>query len=269
LDYGVYNEKAKMTNFQFLQKYVRLQQDIMFDEVVNLEYASVGISKNDKSGYWNNALVNKILSEVEITKIEEILTSRDRKPTIYFENREDLKPLSEMLALRKYTKKWKDSWQFWNGGKIDTRYFDSVVEVATPLQLSIFLKVFNECYQKNDPQNPYGELGDYLKVAEDVWHKHNKTKRLEYFMVFKNKKPVAVSTLANFEGIGYISNVGSLREVRGQGYGKTATLYCVGQSIRYGNTEHCLATEEGAYPNEFYKRIGFATRFTALGYTKK
>jgi len=56
--------------------------------------------------------------------------------------------------------------------------------------------------------------------------------------------------------------------VRGQGYGKAATLYCIEQSIKNGNFEHCLATEENTYPNEFYKNIGFSTRFTAIGYTK-
>lgn len=92
--------------------------------------------------------------------------------------------------------------------------------------------------------------------------------RIEYFMVYKGNKPVAVSTLTNYGDIGYISNVGSIREVRGEGFGKAATLFCVKESIKHGNKEHCLATEEGAYPNEFYKRIGFATRFTAIGYTK-
>ena len=151
---------------------------------------------------------------------------------------------------------------------IDTRYFDSVNKVADKKGLKIFLEVFNQCYQKNDPQNPYGELGDYLKVAEEVWHKHNKNGRIEYFMIYKNNKPVAVSTLTNYDGIGYISNVGSLREVRGEGFGKAATLFCIEESIKHGNKEHCLATEEGAYPNEFYERIGFATKFTAVGYTK-
>jgi len=76
-------------------------------------------------------------------------------------------------------------------------------------------------------------------------------------------------TLTNHDGIGYISNVGSLRKVRGEGFGKIASLYPVSQSIKNGNLEHCLATEEGTYPNEFYKRIGFETRFTAVCYVKQ
>jgi len=98
-----------MTNFEFLQKYTKLQTGIMFDGIVDLGFSTVGYSKTDKSGYWNNALVNNVLSEVEVAKIEEILTSKDRKPTIYFENREDLISLEKLLSSRNYAKKWEDS----------------------------------------------------------------------------------------------------------------------------------------------------------------
>ena len=130
------------------------------------------------------------------------------------------------------------------------------------------MDTFNACYKKDDPQNPYGELGDYLNVARKVWSKYKRTNRLQYFVVFKGSEPVAVSTLTNFENIGYISNVGSLEKVRGEGFGKAATLFCVQESIKNGNDIHCLATEEGHYPNEFYKRIGFESRFNAIGMSK-
>ena len=107
-----------------------------------------------------------------------------------------------------------------------------------------------------------------MNVARKVWSKYKRTNRLQYFVVFKGSEPVAVSTLTNFENIGYISNVGSLEKVRGEGFGKAATLFCVQESIKNGNDIHCLATEEGHYPNEFYKRIGFESRFNAIGMSK-
>jgi len=121
---------------------------------------------------------------------------------------------------------------------------------------------------KNDPQNAYGELGDYLIAAEEIWQKYHKTNKIEYFLIYKDKTPVAVSTLTNYENVGYISNVGSLKKVKGEGYGKLATLYCIEQSKKNGNSIHCLFTEEGTYANEFYKRIGFNSLFTAVAYTK-
>lgn len=152
--------------------------------------------------------------------------------------------------------------------KVDQSRFNVVRKVTNREALKIFLKTFDSCYQKDDPQNPYGELGDYLKAAKKIWHKYHKTKKIEYFLIFDGREPVAVSTFTNYNGTGYISNVGSLRKVRGRGYGKLATLYCVYQSMLNGNKRHCLATEEETYPNEFYKRIGFETIFTASGYSK-
>lgn len=147
--------------------------------------------------------------------------------------------------------------------------FADVKAVKAQTDLKVFLETFDQCYRKGDPQNPYGELGSYLKVAEKAWKKYKDTDRLLYFVAYKGKKPVAVASLTSHAGLGYISNVGSLKSVRGEGYGKLATLYCVYKSQQIGNKVHCLATEEGTYPNEFYKRIGFRTRFTGDLFVKK
>ena len=120
----------------------------------------------------------------------------ERNSSIYFENRENLFELKNFLTNQKYSKTWEDSWMFWfNKNNMNKRYFESVKKVNNNSSLQTFLKIFDNSYQKNDPQNPYGELGDYLKTTEKVWNIHNKTNRLEYFIVYKKNKPVAVSTL--------------------------------------------------------------------------
>ena len=258
-----------MSNFNFLKNYQRLQYGIIFDEITNLSFALVGYCKIDKSSFWNFALINKPLLEEEILKIEKKFKSLRRNPVIYFENRENLKSLHNFLKEKGYQKDFEDSWMFWQGKEIDVSHFTSVKKVITKEGLKVFLKTFSNCYQEGDPQNAYGELGDYLKVAKEVWHKHHKTNRIEYFLIYKGKNPVAVSTLTNHAGMGYISNMGSLKNVRGEGYGKIATLYCIEQSKKNGNNIHYLATEEGTYANKFYKRIGFNTLFTAVAYIKK
>lgn len=257
-----------MINYEFLRKYQQLQQGITIDKLIDLDFASIGYSQTDKSSFWNLAIVNNVLDDLQISSIEENLQKLQRSPTIYFEEKNELSSLVGILEAKGYKKSFADAWQFWKGGVIDESRFSEVKEVDSEEMLQIYLKTFNECYQKDDPENPYGELGEYLQVTEDTWRKHNGTGRLEYFIAYKGESPVAVSALTNFEGMGYISNVGSLREVRGEGFGKLATQFAVSQSIKNGNSEHFLATEEGSHPNEFYKRIGFETRFNALAYTK-
>lgn len=258
-----------MNNYQFLRKYQELQKGIMSDKLIDLDFARVTYSKGDESVFWNYALVDKVIGEEELKEIEDVITSMKRKPAMYFEDKKNMPVIVDFLKKRKYKFAFEDSWMFHDGENIDTKYFSQVRKVKNDKQLQEFLRVFDASYTKGDPQNAYGELGDYLKVAEKVWKKHSKTNRLEYFFVYKDNKPVAVSTLTNFENLGYISNVGSLKDVRGEGFGKAATLYCVNESVKKGNKKHFLATEEGTYANDFYKRIGFTTKFTAFGYAKE
>jgi hypothetical protein len=252
-----------MTNYQFIQAYIELQKDIMFDELFDLNFATVCYSRNDPSTFWNNALVNKILTKEEVEKVASKFVELERKPALYYENRTDLASLTSLLTQLGYSNDAEDSWMFHSGENIDSSRFGSVKKVTTDKDLETFLTTFDKCYRKDDPLNPYGELGEYLKAAHIAWERHHDSNRIEYFIAYKGEEPVAVSTLTNHKGIGYISNVGSLLSVRGEGYGKLATMYCVSKSKENGNTSHCLATEEGTNPNKFYNGIGFTTRFTS------
>lgn len=260
--------KTDLSNYDFLRRYQELQLGIVFDELFNLDFAVISYSKTNDSYYWNGALTNQPLNDAQIELVEKKFSSLDRSPTFYFEDSPGMSGFASKLKSKNYINKYADNWLFWDGGKINDRHFGSVKKVLSAQDLEIFLDTFNNCYQANDPQNPYGEQSGYLPSAKTAWIDNNSSGKVEYFIVYKGVEPVAVSSLTNQNGIGYISNVGSLKEVRGEGYGKAATLFCVNESKVRGNKVHCLATEEDSYPNEFYDRIGFELRFKAVGYTK-
>ena len=259
-----------MTNSKFLQNYQMLQYGIMYQRLIDLGFASIAWCEKYTSPFFNHAQVSSTITNDKLAQIENELANLDRKPAVYFENRKSLNGLKNTLAINGYKKLFEDSWMFHSGKNLDNNRYEQVKKVDNKNDLDVFLATFDNCYKKDDPQNPYGELGDYLEVARRSWCQHHDTGKIEYFTVFSSdNNPVAVSTLTNFAGIGYISNVGSLTTVRGEGFGKLASLYCVYRSVQNGNSEHVLATEEGYYPNEFYKRIGFETKFTAVGYIKE
>ncbi len=257
-----------MTNHDFLKKYLELQSGIMSDELIDVGFGLLDYCINDSSSFWNNILINQSLTGGQLSEIEERFKKFSRNPAVYFENKPELESLKKFLANSGYKKTSEVSWMFYEKKIVNQNDFGSVKKVVSKEDLETFLRIFDACYQKDDPKNPYGELGEYLGVAKDAWIKFQGTNRLEYFMLYKDNEPVAVSTLTNHNRVGYISNVGSLQKVRGEGYGKRATLFCVWRSQEQGNTVHCLATEEGTNPNGFYKKLGFETRFTALLYTK-
>lgn len=253
---------------QFLDKYFHLLENFGFCELKDYKYALVEYAKNDSNVFWNSALIKNLLSESELSEVERYYQSVQRKSTIYFENTPDLNSFKDFLKERGYSQSFEDSWMFYNKDDVTIDNPGNVKKVESEEDLQIFLRIFDQCYQNDDPQNPYGELGDYLKVIEQVWLNHHND-GIECFVFYDGENPVAVATLNNFEGIGYISNVGSLRSARGKGFGKLATLYCIQLSMKNGNKIHCLATEENTYPNDFYKRLGFKTKFTAVGYSKR
>lgn len=257
----------KSTNIVFLDSLLEIQS-MMENNLVDLGHSRITYNSTDQAPYWNYALANNVLLASQISEIETRMRAVGRDPAIYFEDRPSLSPLKEALVKRGYGKSFEDSWLFWdNLNKIDESKFSSVKKVKNPKELAVFLSTFDSCYQVDDPQNPYGTLGYYLNRAKTCWEKYNESGKVEYFTAYTDGKPTAVATLTHQNGFGYISNVGSLRQVRGQGFGKAITLYCVRQSILRSNREHFIGTEEGTYPNEFYKRIGFRPRFRAVCYS--
>jgi len=256
-----------MSSYKFIKNYIQMQKGIVFDSIINLELTVIATSKIDKTVYWNYALVNSVTGN-KIGKIEQIFIKKKRTPAIYFENRPVFNELITELKSNGFVKNYEDTWLFWNNVKLDKKHFENVKKVENIEDLEIFLKTYDKTNQADDPQNPYGELGEYLDTVRQAWISNKDTNKLEYFIVFKDEKPVAVSALTNYNGSGYISNVGSLRRVRGEGFGKAATLYCIQKSIQNGNEKHFIITEKGTFPFEFYKRIGFVPKFTTLCYTK-
>lgn len=257
-----------MNNHNFLQKIEELQLGIMHKGSTKFPFGEYFYGIEDKSSFWNHLLTDRILSVTEIKEVEKYAMEKKLKSAVYFENRPGLKQLEKILINNNYTEAAEDSWMFIDKKIVREKQFDSVKKVETEEDLKIYLKTIDDCYQNNDPQNVYGELGDYLVATKRSWIELHESNKLEYFTVFDGNEAVAVSALTNYNGIGYISNVGSLKKVRGRGFGKLATMYTVYQSQNNGNSDHCLATEENTYANEFYKKIGFETKFTALLFEK-
>jgi ribosomal protein S18 acetylase RimI-like enzyme len=258
-----------MKNREFLETYQLLQYSIVFNRLFDLGSVSVSLSDTLPGPFFNYAQTDMLLDTKEVLQAEDIFLKTNRHPTFYFEDKPELLELLNLLEGRGYRKSWEDSWMFYSGSKPEDKLLDNVKTVTNEEELEVFLSTFNESYQSDDPQNPLGALGSYVEHVREIWKKHSFSGKVEYFVAFDPKgHPAAVSTLTNFGGIGYISNVGSLRHFRGEGYGRKATMYCIKRSMEKGNTVHCLATEKESYPYNFYSKNGFDVAFTAIGMSK-
>lgn len=233
-------------------------------KLIQLPFATISYQQTT-SVYENYALIDILLNKNHLDSIAQQFSAIQRVPTICFENREALKHNIDFLKLHGYTHEYHDSWLFFKDETPNPLEFHDIITVATPEQLKIFLDTFDLCYRKDDPQNPYGEVKEYLPTTKKLWLSYGNSDQVKYFIAFDNKEPVAVSALTSYKGLGYISAVGSLQKVRGKGFGKKVSLFAASISRSLGNTQHFLLTEVGSYPYEFYKRIGFIEKFVGVG----
>lgn len=260
-----------MTNADLLEIYLHLQDGIISDRLLSTHFPEsiITFCKADTATYWNFALVKKVLTEQELRKIEQVFIKLGRLPSIYFENKKAFSPLQKLLVKKAYQISFQESWMFYEKKSLVLPTDYKVKEVRNEQELTLFLKLFRQCYQKDDPQNSYGEIGEgYIKRLREAWKSYHSSQRVEYFLFYKDKEPVSISTLINYKNAGYISNVGSIPQVRGLGFGKLATLHCVSRSRDKNHRYHFLATEEKSFMQEFYQRIGFTTKFTTIDYVK-
>ena len=257
-----------MANYNILEKFLNIQETTMFSKSIKLDFAKIIYNDTDTTPFWNYALTPRPLDKNEIATVAKKLESLNRKSAFYFENADLFVPFIDALKNDGYQMNNDDSWMFYEGKTVQTIGFNKVKRVESIEDLKIWLSTFDKCYQENDPQNPYGELGSYVDLARHAWERNNAVGKFEYFTAYNKNTPVAVATLTREKDLEYISNIGSLQDVRGQGYGKLITLFCIHQAQKRDSKHICLATEEGTYPNEFYKKLGFKTRFTAQCYVK-
>jgi ribosomal protein S18 acetylase RimI-like enzyme len=223
-------------------------------------------TKENPEPWWNFVFFKRNLEQKDFKKVQNFFCKKERKSSIYLFD--DLKNKENESILKKecYKLITKDSYLFWDNKK--PKINDSeIIEVKTDNEFNIWIKTFVKSYPKDDPKNPYGEQKQFAKLLKKRWNE-NKVKNSKYFIVFKNKIPVSVGMLTSHNKQGYLSLIGSIPSVRGQGYGKKVTLYCINESFKLGNKNHYLITEKGHYPFKFYNKIGFNEKFSAYLYNK-
>jgi len=120
----IFKNSQKMTNYEFLKKYQQLQYGIMYDELFDLDFVTIGYSKTEKSSFWNLALTNNLLKDSQLLEVEDKFKSLKRNSAIYFENKSELKDLTIFLENKGYKKSFEDTWQFWKGEAIDNKHFE-------------------------------------------------------------------------------------------------------------------------------------------------
>jgi hypothetical protein len=142
-----------MKTDDFLRRYQKLQLSIVYDELIDLGYALIGYSASDPITFWNNAFVTNPLNDRQIATVEATFDTIDRTPSFYFDKSQQ--SIADNLTRHGYKKNYEDNWLFWPHKQVMVDA-DLVRKVESEDDLTLFIQTFDQCYQDNDPQNPYG-----------------------------------------------------------------------------------------------------------------
>lgn len=228
--------------------------------------------------FWNYATQINITNEKDITneKVEKLIKEitafylkKDRLPSIYLTPFSQPKNISKHLEKHGFRIELKDAWMIYEKEVplIEKQKTLLIKEVQSNADMDIFINVFYEAYGGASEDEPYGELpptyGEALRLS---FEKPPNEPSIIHYLGFNNGRPVGIGTLISSNGFGGIYNVGTSSRYRRKGIGSAISLKAIEDSKKEGNTATYLMTEEGSYVEDFYRRLGFSTKFIGCGY---
>ena len=186
-------------------------------------------------------------------------------------------PLSDLYYKRKkvfknYEEINKEVWQIYedfnNLENIESNCnMEIKLEKSTDMKklAEITLKAFNT----GDSQDPYSLDEGYLKIYENYKGTNGTKYNRDFYFIKANEKIVGVTTAVYDKRIYGIYGIAILKEFRGKGIGteclKQQLMICKKKNRKIA----FLQTEEGYYPADLYRKIGFKDICTAYYYVKK
>src|SRR5579859_5522102 len=162
-----------MDNNSFIQQYLQLQKDVMFGRLDEHHSYTFCYCAADVSPFWNNVYTSSALAISQIEEVEKEMKKLHRVPAFYFEEKSELAPFKNTLLGHGYKQSANDSFMFFPDREVNDTQSFSGRKVENEKDLEVFLKTFDACYVKDDPVNPYGEIGEYIVPTRNAWNKHH------------------------------------------------------------------------------------------------
>lgn len=252
-----------MNNQRFLHQYLNLQLGILFDQIRPVANSWFCSNQAGETPFWNQAVVTEPLNQPQVEAIEQTFARLNRQAAFYFPQAQELVEFSQFLSERGYEHQTSEVFMFHSGQNLNQLNHSALKKVETEADLEVFMGIFDRCYRGEDERVGRGSgFNQCLQSTQDDWRRFHRHNRVEFFILYYEQQPVGIISLTNFEGLGYLSNIGIVPDYQGLGLGKQITLSGVYLSKQHGNQHHFLIAERGGKPEKIYTKIGFKTALT-------
>jgi hypothetical protein len=266
------NSSPLTTTLQYEQLQYRFIDKIFCSSsLVTPEYTVMYDDKDESttSNFGGVFACNDRNYQEKIQEIGNILRAQGRKPTLYITPDATPHRLNEVAQSLGYIRSFTDAWMFFDQiAHIILPEHVLIREVSSKSEMETFVELFNRVYSGTDPNEPYGKAPDaWGENLLDSYGKTHPSLSVKYYILQEGGLDAAIIfSVSDGERAGLYS-VGTVPERRRKGLSTSITLYAVAELQASGVKEIYLLTEKDTYNECFYKKIGFATRWYATGWT--
>ncbi len=180
---------------------------------------------------------------------------------------------NKIFDLDKYKKVSNEVWQIYNNfnqiENIESKC-NLNIKLEKTTDMNLFAKINEMAFKTGDPLDPYNNIDiGYAKMYQNYKGTIDNKYNIDFYFIKVDEKIVGVTTVVYDDRIYGIYGLGIIKEYRGKGIGTE----CLKKQLKICKKKNrkvvFLQTEEGYYPAELYRKIGFKDVCTVYYYVKK
>lgn len=262
----------KLYNF-----HINANMGLAFDGIDNYKNYSIAYHNKIKDCWYNFITNIKVESKEEFNKI--IL---EAIPKMKAKNRNiaiSVSPFMELIYDNRelffdndYELVSNEVWQIYHNFK-ELNHMKTNCTFTIKLEQTTDMKLYAEemtkAYQTDDKDDPYGDLDSVYKEVYANYKKLENEYINEFYLVKVNNEIVGITQAVYDNEIYGIYCLAVKKGFRGKGIGKEIIKQqlqmCKDKNLKVA----FLQTEEGYYPADIYRRLGFKDVFTEYFYRKR
>lgn len=269
-----------MNNIELLKKlnkfYIYANEGLYIDKIIKKDNYKIVYSKYVKDYDSNHVIdINDecIFKNIE-NDVKEEMKKIDRKPCYI------ITPLSNIYRNRstifnnnRYDEICNEVWQIYDG-------FENIDKIASKCISNVILEKTNDmkkiaeitykAFCTNDPSDPYGKMDiGYLDLYQNYNRECEKKYKREFYLIKVDEKIVGAVVSVFDEEIFGIYGLAIMKEYRGKGIGTEAIKQQLKICKEKNKKIAFLQTEEGFYPANLYRKIGFKDVCNVFYYVEK
>lgn len=250
------------------------QVQIHFSNVLKKQNYDIYYSDTIEDFYWNYAYLKN--AEVSLKEVfEELQTTMkelNRKPILYVtSNRMNSrleKQIESMNLELLYTDVWMtlDNLEQFQSNKSQIDF--SIYKVDETLKEQ-FIEAVMDGFSGDDPEDPYESLSDGYKIALERSFKNDSEYKVVHYLGKREQEPISTATVVYRKQKAIIYNVTTKKQYQRKGVCKQMMANIVRDLSKQNIKQVCVQTEQGFYPQQVYKNMGFSESLLGKAYQEK